>query len=86
MGGDQIFVLEGKFDNVDPNQWAYFPESFRVLQKADHQLTVSSLKDRHPSECLKDLLDIPVDLENVTFKKPSLNDVFIQLTGRELRE
>ncbi|MDB4798611.1 ABC transporter ATP-binding protein [Verrucomicrobia bacterium] len=86
LGGDQIFVLEGKFDNVDPNQWAYFPESFRVLQKADHQLTVSSLKDRHPSECLKDLLDIPVDLENVTFKKPSLNDVFIQLTGRELRE
>ena len=85
LGGDQIFVLEGKFDNVDPNQWAYFPESFRVLQKADHQLTVSSLKDRHPSECLKDLLDIPVDLENVTFKKPSLNDVFIQLTGRELR-
>jgi hypothetical protein len=55
-------------------------------KKADHQLTVSSLKDRHPSECLKDLLDIPVALENVTFKKPSLNDVFIQLTGRELRE
>jgi ABC-2 type transport system ATP-binding protein len=86
LGGDQIFVLEGNFDNVDPNQWDRFPESFRVLQKADHQLTVSSLKDRHPSECLKDLLDIPVELENVTFKKPSLNDVFIQLTGRELRE
>ena len=86
LGGDQIFVLEGKFADVDPNQWEHFPESFRVLQKADHQLTVSSLKDRHPSECLKDLLDIPIDLENVTFKKPSLNDVFIQLTGRELRD
>lgn len=86
LGGDQIFVLEGEFTTVDPNRWENFPESFRVLQKADHQLTVSSLKDRHPSECLKDLLDIPVDLENVTFKKPSLNDVFIQLTGRELRE
>ena len=86
LGGDQIFVLEGKFEDVDPNQWEHFLESFRVLQKADHQLTVSSLKDRHPSECLKDLLDIPVELENVTFKKPSLNDVFIQLTGRQLRE
>jgi ABC-2 type transport system ATP-binding protein len=86
LGGDQIFVLEGKFADVDPNQWEHFLESFRVLQKADHQLTVSSLKDRHPSECLKDLLDIPVELENVTFKKPSLNDVFIQLTGRQLRE
>jgi len=86
LGGDQIFVLEGKFSDADPNQWAHFLESFRVLQKADHQLTVSSLRDRHPSECLKDLLDIPVELENVTFKKPSLNDVFIQLTGRQLRE
>jgi hypothetical protein len=25
-------------------------------------------------------------VENVTLKRPSLNDVFLQLTGRELRE
>jgi hypothetical protein len=27
-----------------------------------------------------------VRVENVTLKRPSLNDVFLQLTGRELRE
>jgi len=25
-------------------------------------------------------------VENVTLKRPSLNDVFLQLTGRDLRE
>ena len=86
LGGDQIFVVEGAFEDADPTQWPQFSQSFRVLQKAEHHLTVSSTTNRHPSECLKDLLEIPIEPENVTFKKPSLNDVFIQLTGRELRE
>ncbi len=86
LGGDQIFVIEGDFKDTDPQAWPGFNQAFRVLQKAETQITVSSLRDRHPSESLKDLLEIPVDVENVTYKKPSLNDVFIQLTGRDLRE
>ena len=35
---------------------------------------------------LKQLLELPVTLENVTLKRPSLNDTFLQLTGRDLRE
>ena len=86
LGGDQIFVLEGHFKKANPNEWKEFSESFRILKRTDEQLTVSSLKDSHPSVSLKILLDIPVKLENVTYKKPSLNDVFIELTGYELRE
>ncbi len=86
LGGNQIFVLEGRFEETNPREWDRFADSFQIIQQAANQITVASLKDRHPSECLRDLLTIPVTLENVTFKKPSLNDVFIQLTGRELRE
>ena len=86
LGGDQIFVLEGQFKEANPNEWKEFSESFRILKRTDEQLTVSGLKDCHPSVGLKILLDIPVKLENVTYKKPSLNDVFIELTGYELRE
>src|SRR5436309_9921237 len=57
-----------------------------IIQKLDHQLVVSAQNSRHPSECLRDLLELPVRVENVTLKRPSLNDVFLQLTGRELRE
>jgi hypothetical protein len=47
---------------------------------------VAAVGARDPAECLKQLLALPVQLENVTLKRPSLNDVFLQLTGRELRE
>jgi ABC-2 type transport system ATP-binding protein len=86
LGGDQLFVLEGNLQQANPDDWPGFHQRFRVIQKSDQQLVVSAQNDRHPSECLRDLLELPVRLENVTLKRPSLNDVFLQLTGRELRE
>jgi ABC-2 type transport system ATP-binding protein len=87
LGGDQLFVLEGDLQPANPDDWPGFRERFRIIQKSDRQLIVSSAQNsRHPSECLRDLLELPVRVENVTLKRPSLNDVFLQLTGRELRE
>jgi ABC-2 type transport system ATP-binding protein len=86
LGGDQIFVLEGPFKHTNSDNWPSFRDNFRVIQKSDHQIAVSSAHRRHPSECLKELLALPVPIENVTLKRPSLNDVFLQLTGRALRE
>ncbi len=57
-----------------------------MIQKTDRQLTVAALGERDPAECLKELLAVPVHVENVTLKRPTLNDTFLQLTGRELRE
>jgi len=86
LGGDQLFVLEGDLQAANPNDWPGFRERFRIIQKLDRQLVVSAQNSRHPAECLRDLLELPVRVENVTLKRPSLNDVFLQLTGRELRE
>ena len=86
LSGDQLFVLEGNLQQANPDDWPGFREDFRIIQKSDHQLVVSAQNSRHPSECLRDLLELPVRVENVTMKRPSLNDVFLQLTGRELRE
>ena len=86
LGGNQIFVLEGKFKGVSPASWDGFSGAFQILQQSEAQLTVSSLGEQHPSEAMKQLLELPIDIENVTFKRPTLNDVFIQLTGRGLRE
>ncbi|MCF7668196.1 MAG: ABC transporter ATP-binding protein [Verrucomicrobia bacterium] len=86
LGGDQLFVLDGPFKDSNPAGWPDFMERFRIIQKLEHQLVVAAQQPRHPSECLKDLLGLPVTVENVTLKRPSLNDVFLQLTGRELRE
>ncbi len=86
IGHDQLFVIEGSFEDVEPNDWPGFEEAFRVIQRTDSQMVVAAKGERDPAECLKQLLSVPVQLENVTLKRPSLNDAFLQLTGRELRE
>jgi ABC-2 type transport system ATP-binding protein len=86
LGGDRLFVLEADLKDAAPDSWDGFLQRFRVLQKTERQLVVAAIGTRDPSECLKDLLALPVRVENVTLKRPSLNDVFLQLTGRDLRE
>lgn len=86
IGGDRVFVLEADFKDATPDNWPGFHERFRVIQKTERQLVVSAIGDGDPSACLKALLALPIRVENVTLKRPSLNDVFLQLTGRDLRE
>jgi ABC-2 type transport system ATP-binding protein len=86
LGGDRVFVLEADFQNSAPEEWPDFAQRFRIIQKSPRQLVVAAIGARDPSDCLRDLLSLPVHAENVTLKRPSLNDVFLQLTGRELRE
>jgi ABC-2 type transport system ATP-binding protein len=86
LGDARLFIMEGRFDTTAPEAWPGFQEQFRVIQKSERQLIVAPVGARDPAECLKQLLALPVQLENVTLKRPSLNDVFLQLTGRELRE
>ncbi len=86
LGGDRVFVLDADFQDIVPDRWDGFSKHFRVLQKTDKQLSVSPIGSRDPSECLKELLALPVRIENIALKRPSLNDVFLQLPGRELRE
>lgn len=86
LGGTQLFAVDGAFGNVTPDDWPGFRDRFRVIQKTDRQLVVSALDKRDPAEGLKALLALPVTVENVALKRPTLNEVFLQLTGRALRE
>ena len=86
LGGDRLFTLEGAWAGAQPDTWPRFHEHFRVLQHSDRQLVVAALGERDPADCLRELLALPVQVENVTLKRPSLNEVFLQLTGRDLRE
>ncbi len=86
LGGDRVFLLEGDFGNANPSEWPGFDQKFRLIQKSERQIAVAALGDADPANCLRDLLHLPIRAENVMLKRPTLNDVFLQLTGRELRE
>ena len=86
LGGDKVFVLEGDFTSAQPETWPGFGRHFRLLQKSPGQILAAAIGTRDPGDCLRELLDLPVKVQNVTLKRPNLNDVFLQLTGRQLRE
>jgi len=86
LGGDKVFVLEGDLASATPEAWSGFGARFRVLQKSPSQLLVAAIGSRDPGESLRELLALPVKVQNVTLKGPNLKDVFLQLTGRQLRE
>jgi ABC-2 type transport system ATP-binding protein len=86
LGGDRLFALEADFKNSSPDAWDGFHQRFRVIQKSEKQMMLAAIGARDPADCLKELLNLPIHVENVTLKRPSLNDVFLQLTGRDLRE
>lgn len=87
LGNDQIFVLEADLTRTDPENWPGFRERFRIMQRTERQLIVAAHgPNGDAAEALKALLAAPVRVENVTVKRPTLNDVFLQLTGRDLRE
>lgn len=85
-GAEELFVVEGMLDGARPEAWPGFGERFRVMQQSERRLVVATLGPRDPAECLKQLLALPVRVENVSLKRPSLNDTFLHLTGRQLRE
>jgi ABC-2 type transport system ATP-binding protein len=86
LGTGLVFTIEADFAGSSPTQWDGFAEHFLVLQQSEKQLIVAALGKRDPADCLKELLALPVRLQNVSLKRPSLNDVFLQLTGRQLRD
>jgi len=86
LADEQLFVIEGEFVNQNPVEWPGFLEEFTIMQQTDKQIIVSTSREMDPAEGLKKLLAVPVQLENVTLKRPSLNDTFLKLTGRDLRE
>jgi ABC-2 type transport system ATP-binding protein len=86
LGEGLVFTVDGDFSGSSPVQWDGLDQRFRVLQKSERQLVVAALGKRDPADCVKDLLALSPRLESVSLKRPSLNDVFLQLTGRQLRE
>src|SRR6187401_386550 len=73
---------------VPPGELPAWPEAIRTILSDDRRhLTVSS---RHPGRTLVEMvkwIDAQgIELDDVHLKRPTLEDVFIELTGKKLRD
>jgi ABC-2 type transport system ATP-binding protein len=86
LGGD---LLELEINNPDPK----YVESLRVLEGVRHLsardrkilLTVNDGESFIP-RLVQAAQSMGVDISSVSMRKPNLEDVFIKLTGREIRD
>ncbi len=85
-GGKQLYTIEGELAGVREKLPAEFHQQFKIIQSSESQLTVAPVAERNPADCLRDLLDLPISFDNISLKNPTLNEVFLNLTGRDLRE
>jgi len=56
--------------------------NIKVVEASDHY----EIETKDIDSCLKSLMAAGVDLHDMTVRSPNLEDVFLRLTGRQLRE
>ncbi|MGZ5003842.1 MAG: ABC transporter ATP-binding protein [Chthoniobacterales bacterium] len=80
--------IEAQLDKPAPNDIPNFPEAIRTVVSEDRRhLTISS---KHPARTLVEMvkwIDAQgIELDDVHLKRPTLEDVFLELTGKKLRD
>jgi ABC-2 type transport system ATP-binding protein len=82
-----IVTVRGSFEADSVDEVLRDLESVQVISRDDDRLVLSSSGDgAHAVNLLSKLLDGPLDIKGVSIQPPSLNGLFLKLTGRELRD
>jgi ABC-2 type transport system ATP-binding protein len=84
--GDLITV-RGSFDTDIVERGLRGLDSVQLISREDDRLVLSSSGEgAHAVRLLSRLLDGTLDIKGVSIQPPSLNGLFLKLTGRELRD
>ena len=70
LGGDRLFVIDGAWAGLQPDNWPGFRDRFRSLQQSEHQVVVAARETRDPSDCLLE----PIDEGAITVKGKEITD------------
>jgi ABC-2 type transport system ATP-binding protein len=86
-GETELVRLTGPFDDAEMRARLERFEGLRVLSTESRQAVVSPTREGPGLRALlPELLDPELGVEDVSIQRPSLESVFIRLTGRELRD
>lgn len=85
-GGENIATIQGEFGGEDVRR-ALADGAFGVIHAADGSAAVS-LGENHAgvSKLVLKLGESGIEISDLSIQKPSLESVFLKLTGRELRD
>ncbi len=85
IGNDVIYVKFGKPLNDLPDFEIPFTKTYRILEDGRLEIITKDASKVIP-KIFEEVQKLGLKIVEINYKKPSLNDVFIHLTGRDLRD
>jgi ABC-2 type transport system ATP-binding protein len=86
LGDGEIVTARGRFDVEQVAEQLGAMEQVRVISAEPERLVLSAPDGGGAVRLLSRLLDGELRIEGVSIQPPSLNGLFLKLTGRELRD
>ena len=87
VGGGDLLTVRGTFDAEELRRSLESEGALEVLSLETGKLVLlTSDRGRGAIEALSQIMGRNLDLEGISIQPPSLNSLFLKLTGRELRD
>jgi len=87
LGEREIVTVRGSFDTESVQEKFRVLDSVQVISMEENRLVLSARGEGAGGvQLLSTILDGNLDVEGVSIQPPSLNGLFLKLTGRELRD
>jgi len=86
LGDGEIVTAQGSFDVDQATDQLGRMEQVRLISVEAERLVLSAADGSGAVRLLSKLLDGELQIEGVSIQPPSLNGLFLKLTGRELRD
>jgi ABC-2 type transport system ATP-binding protein len=85
VGEEEVITIRGSFNQQQVHERLHSIENVRLLNSEDGHAVLAS-SEGGSVKLLSALFGGPFELEGVSIAPPSLNGLFLKLTGRELRD
>lgn len=86
VGENSIIRLTGSFSDTEAHTLVDRIEKLSIESKSEHELILSFPSTQSAGTVIENIYKSGIKIENLQIKEPSLDSVFIKLTGRELRD
>lgn len=86
VGDGDIVSIHGKFETKHIQEWLASEPDITVLNVADGHAVMGLGGSGGVSNYLESLFAARIPIDDISIQQPSLQSVFLKLTGRELRD
>ncbi len=87
IGANEVVTVRGNFSATDARARVEHLEAVRVIDAEDGRLMLATAGDGSGVvRLLSEILGSDLEIQGISIQPPSLNGLFLKLTGRELRD